>query len=233
MMNAERFNQLWTRNVGASGSAKPAAEVFAYLDKQYSDPRRCYHDASHIDQCLGWLDRYADTVDDPDAVELAIWFHDASYLPHPQGHEERSARLFDLMAGDGISSARKEKIIRMIGFTTHTREPETEEEALLVDIDLASFCRPWHQYLVDTARCRAERKRIDNMDFCTGQIGFLKGLAARPHFYFSPPFRSHHEQEARYNIARILELLEKRCERLSDRRSQASRNRPEHSDSGL
>ncbi|GGB95138.1 hypothetical protein GCM10011352_21540 [Marinobacterium zhoushanense] len=232
-MSAERFEKLWARNVAPDGNAWSAAEAYAYLEKQYSQPSRSYHDQTHIDQCLGWLDRYAETVDDPDAVELAIWFHDACYLPSPQGHEERSARLFNLMVADGMSSAGKEKIIKMIGYTTHSGAPQTSEEALLVDIDLASFCRPWHQFLIDTVKCRCEKKDIDDLEFCERQICFLNGLAARPHIYFSPPFRKYHEAEARENIARILELLEQRKERLAAMRLEAQQSKPGRHGSGL
>ncbi|MBR9882630.1 HD domain-containing protein [Marinobacterium lacunae] len=232
-MNAERFQRLWGRNVRPESSAWSAEDVYAYLDKQYRHPCRSYHDSGHVDQCLGWFDRYSDTVDDADAVELAIWFHDACYSPNPQGHEERSAKLFSVMAADGMDSERKQRIIDMIGYTTHTREPGSAEEALLVDIDLASFCRPWHQYLIDTAKCKAEKEQVPDLDFYQGQIRFLEGLLKRNSFYFSPPFREHHEQDARANITRILALLESRLKKSSTSSAEAPLRRPERHGSGL
>ncbi|TCK04874.1 HD domain-containing protein [Marinobacterium mangrovicola] len=216
-MNAERFKQLWTRNVTASGSSGDAQWVCAYLEKQYRHPGRHYHDCSHIEECLKWLDLYADTVADPDAVELAIWFHDVCYLPTPVGHEERSAQLFIRMVGNGMAAERRDKIARMIGYTTHTTPPQGAEEALMVDIDMASFARPWHQYLIDTVHCRLERHWLNDLEFCEGQIGFLEKMLARPSFYYSEAFKQRHEQDARTNMQRMIELLQKRRVRLSHR----------------
>lgn len=214
-MNAERFKQLWARNVEVSGCSGDAEWAGAYLEKQYRQPGRHYHDISHIEQCLEWLDLYADTLDDPDAVELAIWFHDACYLPTPVGHEERSAQLFICMVGKGMDEERRDRIVRMIGYTTHMAPPDSEEAALLVDIDMASFARPWHQYLVDTVHCRLERHWLSDLEFCEGQIGFIERMLARPSFYYSEVFKQHHEQTARDNMQRMIELLEKRRIRLS------------------
>ncbi|SEG81167.1 HD domain-containing protein [Marinobacterium lutimaris] len=216
-MNADRFKQLWTRNVTASSSSGDAEWVCAYLEKQYRHAERYYHDFSHIDECLKWLDLYADTVEDADAVELSIWFHDACYLPTPIGHEERSAQLFARMVGEGMAAERREKIVRMIGYTTHTTPPQSAEEALMVDIDMASFARPWHQYLVDTVHCRLERHWLTDLEFCESQIGFLQRMLERPSFYYSEAFQQHHEQDARNNMLRMIDLLQKRRVRLGHR----------------
>jgi len=211
-MDRRRFIRLWQRNV-----APPAAQgvdVFERLARSYAEPHRRYHNAAHIEQCLRWLDRYTDQITDPDAVELAIWFHDACYTPDPRGHEARGAKLFGQLSLGGMAHDRQRKICTMILFTTHCGKPQSDEEALLVDIDLASFARPWHQYVIDTAACRAERKQVDDAVFCLGQIDFLQSMLARPWFYTSAPFRQHHEAQARRNMARMVALLQRREQRL-------------------
>jgi len=214
-MDLLRFLQLWRRNVGDQG--EDGESVFTLLRDLYGESHRRYHNGAHIAQCLLWLDRYADQVTDPDAVELALWFHDACYSPDPRGHEARGAKLFRQLAQGGMDSDRQNKICDMILYTTHCGHPRSDEEALLVDIDLASFARPWHQYVIDTAACRAERRQVDDVSFCLGQIAFLQAMLARPRFYFSTPFYTYHEASARVNMTRMVALLQRREQRLRHR----------------
>lgn len=208
-MNASRFQQLWQRNVDGE-QAWDAVSAYQHLVQLYAETRRVYHNADHINLCLHWFDRYRHTLADADAVELAIWFHDACYGPEPSGHESRSAGLFRHMSDGGLTLERQDKICQLIMATTHQQPPADDDAALLVDIDLASFARPWHPYLKDTARCRAERKHMPDLEFCNCQIGFLQSLLARDSIYYSAVFKQHHEQQARDNVRRLLHLLRQR-----------------------
>lgn len=215
-MDSNRFCQLWLRNQNnpdAEGAKQVASDVFDLLLTNYSDPQRYYHDVQHIDDCLEWLDRYSDQVADPDAVELAIWFHDACYSPDPKGHELRGVALLRQLAGDCMPLPWLDKIAAMIGLTDHQSSTDDLEQALVLDIDLASFCRPWNDYLSDTARCRAEQKQLKGSEYCSCQLDFLRQLIGRPQIYFHPQFHANHEADARANIIRLIELLEARAER--------------------
>ena len=43
----------------------------------YRAPERHYHGLSHIEALLALVQAYRPAVTDPEAVEAAIWFHDA------------------------------------------------------------------------------------------------------------------------------------------------------------
>ena len=98
----------------------------------------------------------------------------------------------------------------MIELTTHQCDTDDLDQALMLDIDLASFCRPWSAYLRDTARCRAEIRQRPDQEYCSCQLDFLRQLIQRPQIYLHPQFRADHEQDARHNISALIELLEKR-----------------------
>lgn len=213
-MDADRFIGLWQRSL-ESASAADAEAVFALLANNYSDPMRYYHDGQHIDDCLGWLDLYRDQVEDADAIELAIWFHDACYGPEPAGHEQRGIDLLRQLSGTKMEPQRLDKICAMIGLTDHQQATQDPEQALMLDIDLASFCRPWKEYIHDTARCRAEQKQLQAVDYCSCQLGFLRQLLERQQIYYHPSFRAKHEADARLNIRRLIALLEARTDRLT------------------
>lgn len=205
-MDRERFVKLWARNL----NPQSAASVYDLLTTSYAHSLRHYHDGQHIVDCLRWLDLYRDQLEDPDAVELAIWFHDACYSPDPVGHEARAALLFRQLAGGSLDSERLEHICSMILQTTHQQPPDDSEQALMLDIDLGSFARPWPAYLRDTARCRAEMRQLDDSNYCYGQMRFLKKLLDREQIFYHARFRADHETDARNNVTRLLRLLEKR-----------------------
>ncbi len=225
-LDQQRFLRLWQRFF--PGTAVAAGErAFERLEALYTEPERAYHNASHVTFCLSFLDRYRASLHDPDSAELALWFHDAAYGPNPQGHESRSAELLRSLAGDALAEsevggeasaieilrARLDNTCALIEATTHKTQPRGRDAALVVDIDLASFCRPWHQFLKDTMRCRVERQHLPDREFCYCQVDFLQSLLDRPTLYYSEPFRRHHESRARANISRLIGVLQRRVAR--------------------
>ncbi|MEH6473329.1 MAG: hypothetical protein V7752_19015 [Halopseudomonas sp.] len=212
-MDRNRFCQLWMRNLNPNVTVN-AEPVFDLLAANYSHSLRSYHDGQHIEDCLAWLDGYRGQVEDPDAIELAIWFHDACYSPDPVGHEQRGADLLRQLAGNKMDAQRLDKVCSMILHTTHQQAPLDPEQALVLDIDLASFARPWPAYLRDTARCRAEMRQLPDVEYCACQLGFLRQLLGREQIYYHPRFNADHEADARSNINRLIELLEARSGRV-------------------
>ncbi|MEH6822986.1 MAG: hypothetical protein V7629_03635 [Motiliproteus sp.] len=208
-MDKKRFCQLWMRNL-STGVVVDAESVYELLVTSYSQPQRRYHDSHHIEDCLAWLDLYRDQIADPDAAELALWFHDACYSVDPKGHEQRGAELLRQLLHTKMDAARLDKICSLILQTTHQQPPLDSEHALVLDIDLASFARPWAAYLRDTALCRAEMGPLADSDYCACQLGFLRKLISREQIYYHPHFRAEHEAEARSNISRLITLLENR-----------------------
>jgi len=67
--------------------------VRAELISAYTAPDRHYHDLRHVEALLGLSDACASAITDRDAVEAAIWFHDAIYDTRRSDNEERSAAL--------------------------------------------------------------------------------------------------------------------------------------------
>ena len=45
----------------------------------YGEAWRTYHNMEHIGACLTYFDRCRDVANHPDAIEMAIWFHDCIY----------------------------------------------------------------------------------------------------------------------------------------------------------
>ena len=198
-MDRQRFERLWERRIGAG-----AGEVFDELDTLYHEPHRRYHTAAHVEHCLRLFDLAADRMDEPDAVEMALWFHDAVYDVPTQGNERRSAELFAARAGARGAERYRSKVHRLIMVTEHREPPATLDESFIVDIDLSSFGLPWEEFLRDSRAVREELSMVPDAEFHLRHRKFTESLLARPHFCFTEFFRERHEARARRNIERIL-----------------------------
>ena len=203
-MDRERFERLWSRRAGTGAGA-----VFDELDARYGEPHRRYHTAAHIEHCLRCFDLAADRMDEPDAVEMALWFHDAVYDVPTQGNERRSAELFAARA-DGRGPERfRSKVYRLIMVTEHCDSPETLDESFIVDIDLSGFGLPWDEFIRDSRAVREEFAHVPDAEFYSNQKKFIASLTARPAFCFTEFFRDRHEARARENMERLYAALER------------------------
>src|SRR5690606_31119292 len=85
--------QSWRRAWQGIGAASSGAGTCSALRAAYAETHRHYHTTQHLMECLATFAELAGLADSPHAVELAIWFHDAIYLPMRSDNEERSAEL--------------------------------------------------------------------------------------------------------------------------------------------
>ena len=204
-MDRERFEGLWERRIGEG-----AGVVFDELDALYREPHRRYHTPAHVEHCLRSFDLAADRMGEPDAVEMALWFHDAVYEVPTEKNELRSAELFAARAGGRGEERFRSKVRRLIMATTHSEPPATLDESFIVDIDLSSFGLPWEEFLRDSIAVREEFPHVPGAEFYPRQRKFLESLVSRPAFCFTEFFRDRHEARARENIERIIARIDAR-----------------------
>lgn len=185
-----------------------AGELYRTLADRYSEPQRSYHTLAHIHHCLEQFDTARHLADDPDGLELAIWFHDAVFDPGADDNEARSARLFDSLLGPHLPRERAAHIHRLIRDTEHPCEPEHNDGRLMVDIDLSSFGLPWDEFMRDTRANFAECGHQPGPQLVAGKCRFLNDLLSRSSIYLTRHFRERLEAQARSNIKRHMRDLE-------------------------
>jgi predicted metal-dependent HD superfamily phosphohydrolase len=203
-----RFISLWKRCTSGITSDR-GTEIYRDLKNRYSEDHRRYHTPAHIAHCLELFDLASHKIDEPDAVEMSIWFHDAIYDASASDNEKRSARYFIQTCGQDIDPELQSKVHDLIMVTVHKEHPSTADERYMVDIDLSSFGLPWKKFLEDSEAVREEFRHLSDPEFYSAQKAFLEKLVARKHFCFTKFFRDRHEKTARSNIARYLDLLER------------------------
>ncbi len=110
MISPERqksMQQDWVRLLERYGV--PPADAYPTFDvlvAAYSAPDRYYHNLEHLTEMFRVAGRLAPNTDDPAAIQLAIWFHDAVYDPRAKDNEVRSGELaMDLLDPIGVPAS--------------------------------------------------------------------------------------------------------------------------------
>ena len=202
---AARFATVWQRRV-ASPPSPDAQTVYAELRRRYEEPFRQYHNLRHILDCLRLCDEIGPLLVDRDAVEIALWFHDAVYDRGASTNELRSAELF-LSLSAGASFTFRHRVCDHILATRHSAPVRDPDRRFLVDIDLSGFGAPWDEFMRNGALLREECRDQDEVRYHFGQVAFLTRLQQRRHFFSTDYFRARYETTARDNLRRVLAEL--------------------------
>ncbi|TDJ69045.1 MAG: hypothetical protein E2O38_14505 [Proteobacteria bacterium] len=204
-MVESRFVALWNRCFADAEGEGPAT-IYVDLVRRYSEPHRRYHTCDHIAHCLKQFDLAAELMDNCDAVEMGLWFHDAIYEPGAADNELESAQLFEEITNDQ-QSLLKQSVYDLIMVTKHPEHPKCLDEKFMVDIDLSSFALPWGVFIQDSQAVREEFSHVPDERFFAGHLKFLNSLVRRPTFFFTDFFQTRYEAIARKNIARYMKDL--------------------------
>ncbi len=213
-----RFLYFWrTRLPAKAQDAELVDVVWKFIYQHYDTHTRHYHGLNHIMHCLKSMDQAISYIDDPDAMLMAIFFHDVVCDPKSKGNEQKSADLFQLIHQDTLSDDFIQRVYTLILATTHSFKPETNDEKIICDIDLSSFALPWRLFLKDSDAVRVESLHLSDDMYYEKKCKFLKYLLNRPKIYYSHFFINHCEQKARKNITRFIRSIQKQGHDCSNR----------------
>jgi len=163
----------------------------------------------HIEQCLAELDGSLHLAADADAVETALWFHDAVYAPGRPDNEARSAALaIRSLADAAVTPSRRDSIARLILATRHDAVPDDPDAQLIVDIDLAILGASPERFDEYERAIRLEYRQVPDSIFRKRRADVLQGLLARPRIYRTDSFHARYELPARDNLLRSIHSLD-------------------------
>lgn len=200
-----RFIELW-RNIGAESDG---VKKFWELSALYSNPQRKYHNINHIQDCLLQLEAVRGISDDPLALEVAIWFHDAIYDPSKKDNEEQSAcYAYEKLKDGGVSLEFAQKVKELILATKHLQPQEDRDFQFIIDIDLTSLAVSFEKFVINTQKIREEYTGLSDEDFKRGRAVFLRSMLTRGQIYYSDYFFQRYEVAARRNLQKSITLLE-------------------------
>lgn len=206
----QRFLLFWQSRIHQAPIEQEKIDVvWRFVSQHYNTDKRHYHGLNHIYHCLDSMDHALDYIDDPDAMLMAIFFHDVVCDPQIKGNEQKSADLFQLIHQDTLSDDFIQRVYTLILATTHSFKPETNDEKIICDIDLSSFALPWRLFLKDSDAVRVESLHLSDDMYYEKKCKFLKYLLNRPKIYYSHLFFNRCEQKARKNITRFIRSIQK------------------------
>jgi predicted metal-dependent HD superfamily phosphohydrolase len=164
-----------------------AGALAAALVGRYGEAHRHYHTVEHLREVLEWIDELADLADDPVAVELAGWYHDAVYDPAaPAGESEaRSAELaVEELTAAGRPPTVVSEVARLVRLTAgHEVAADDRNGAVLADADLAVLGAGRDRYARYAADVRREYTHVPEDAWATGRSAVLERFAGRPRLY--------------------------------------------------
>lgn len=179
----------------------------------YGAADRHYHGMSHIEDLLALAHDHADLVDDADALEAAIWFHDAILDTRRADNEALSARLAGEWLVARAAAQRVEAVIAMIEATAthvipnHVTPSVRNDMSAFLDMDLSILGASPERFDEYEAAVRKEYSWVEDDAWRQGRALVLQRFLDRPVIYATPRFRDLYEDAARANIARSLSKL--------------------------
>jgi predicted metal-dependent HD superfamily phosphohydrolase len=199
----ERWQRLW-KAIRASGDALAGYER---LKSAYAAPGRHYHNQRHIADCLAEFDAARALAKQPEAVELALWFHDAVYDSTAADNEERSAAL----AKECLASAGRpdlaQTVAALVMATKLHNAPAGTDAALVVDVDLSILGQDERRFAEYEAGIRAEYAWVAQKAFDARRAEILQGFLKRQRIYTTEHFWRKYEVQARRNLERAIRGL--------------------------
>ncbi|MEO1436540.1 MAG: hypothetical protein AAFV80_13460 [Bacteroidota bacterium] len=182
--------------------------IIKQLFSLYQETHRAYHNLSHIWNLRQIFRELRSDLDQPDVVELAIWFHDAIYDPSSKTNELDSSALMRQALESFIPESMVLKCANLIDSTArHHPRSSDRDIRFFLDMDLAILAAPEPLYYTYTISVREEYKQYTNAVFIPGRKAVLQHFLDRPSLYFSAPFQQQLEASARANLTKELESL--------------------------
>lgn len=196
---APNWQSLWQR-LGLSGHG---VEWHQRLITAYSEPQRAYHTLQHLEDCLLCFDEVKETglIAKPDLIEMALWFHDAVYDPQGSENEELSARMVVEALGEGELAR---EIARLIMLTRSHQPGEGEDDAWIIDIDLAIFAQPLKRVMEYERQIREEYAWVPQEVYAEKRAEILRGFLEREHIYLTAWARERFEAQAKGNLRALI-----------------------------
>lgn len=189
------------------------SHLLADLRCRYGEPQRHYHTWAHVEALLLLFEEVWDRLFDDQAVETALYYHDAIYDTEANDNEHQSAALLrrdcnGLLAADSLARA-----AQLVEATAGHRLPEgltgaaLEDARLFLDMDLSILAAPWPVFAAYEAAIRREYAHVDDTAFRAGRRRLLEAFLQRERLYYSSHFAPRFEAAARENLKRSLARL--------------------------
>jgi predicted metal-dependent HD superfamily phosphohydrolase len=202
----ERFVKLWEKCTHLA-KGEYSEKIWQIIQSHYSEPHRFYHTLSHIELCIEQMDLVRSMLEQPEQVEMALWFHDIIYQPDNSNNEAESAEFYKNLASNKSDDEFIKAVVDLILVTRHTDSKLNHDQQYMCDIDMAAFGKEWPVFLEDSENLQKEFPGTYD-EFIHGKRKFLNNLLLQPRIFYTEYFYNKYENIARDNIGNILAMMD-------------------------
>lgn len=177
------------------------------LTDLYTEPFRVYHNLEHITILFQLASAHGVRLSVPQ--QLAIWYHDAIYIPMAGAESELKSANFmksELQANCWLSNNLVERAYNMI-IATKTHRSYDHETQIVLDLDLAGLGFDSETYYSNVCKIRTEYSHLSDDVWRSNRIIFLKNMLGRDHIFYTAWGRDYYEKTARRNMQTELDQL--------------------------
>lgn len=187
------------------GVQEPGREqIWTQLQERYTEGSRFYHNLDHIMAMLEFVSfsvRAGIVLQDPAAVEWAVWMHDLVYTPCSSTNEAQSAEVAgQLLSAAGLPPATVQKVQRYIVATSDHHHVDADGD-VVVDAGLSILGAPLQRYVDYAVAVRKECAHLTDEQYTQQRARFLKGLLDREQLFLTDIGKSACEAAARANMS--------------------------------
>lgn len=188
--------------------------VFEDIYTRYSQNHRSYHNTSHLKMCLNELELVKHSAQDLQALEFALFYHDAVYnsskedLMQHGDDEGESAELAitHLTKKLELPLEFAQRVASLILVTKHLSIPLEKDHQMMVDIDLAILGRSSRLFDLYEQKVRQEYYWVPWEKYSELRIQILQGLLSR-RIYSTSFFIDRYGEQAKRNLQRSIQQL--------------------------
>ncbi len=214
MTSDERLRHAWdevTAKVASTSDPADRRVKLRHLLAAYREPHRAYHTVEHIAALLALFELHGASAQNPDAVQLAILYHDVVYDPRRSDNEAVSAQVAARDLTElGIASPLVARVAALVLATQHgVHAPDLTDTdlSLLLDLDLSVLAASPSDYDAYSAAIRHEYAHVLGLLYRPGRRRVLEKFLATDQLYLTPTLKTAWENAARLNLAREISNL--------------------------
>lgn len=186
----------------------PNLDTYNELITHYEQPHRSYHNTHHLMAVLRHLREVNHLADDVNALELALWFHDAIYRVFSSSNELDSANWAKrFLIQNHAEPEFVNRVHSLVMATLHSSKPEGNDASLIVDIDLAILGCKSDLYDQFETWIRQEYKWIPGFIYRRNRRALLNSFLSRARIFNHDYFYERYESQARENLQKAIEKL--------------------------
>lgn len=198
----DRLKSLWKEFApDCNGSGD---RIYAGLLEKYSEPHRAYHNAGHLVELFEYFEEYRDQFKNPQAVVLALFFHDDVYnIPGPDNEKQSAEYARQALTELGVDPQVVARVADLIEMTKTHQPPEGDRDAaLMLDMDMAILGAPAEKYKKYSEAIEAEyTSHFSAKKYHEGRLGFLESFRQKGRLFMTDAFEDRFGKQVCWNIA--------------------------------